>query len=182
MDSGAISFGVKRHAKQPLLGVISIQSEPRGKGQARLYDSWKPRLECWRASDGGGYRGVLRLGKPGEAYQFDWSHEIGLLGGVPVTVKVPGSATAACCSRVPIRVRRKRGCFDTHDRAVAFFNGKYRRGIYDKMKTAVRDDLVGRDSLYDRHFLQMCSHYLVEPVACTPASGWRRGRSRTRLR
>jgi hypothetical protein len=21
----------------------------------------------------------------------------------------------------------------------------------------------------------MCSHYLVEPVACTPASGWEKG-------
>jgi hypothetical protein len=24
-------------------------------------------------------------------------------------------------------------------------------------------------------FLQMCSHYLVDPVACTPASGWEKG-------
>lgn len=28
---------------------------------------------------------------------------------------------------------------------------------------------------YNRRFLQMCSHYLVEPVACTPASGWEKG-------
>ena len=26
----------------------------------------------------------------------------------------------------------------------------------------------------------MCSHHLVDPVACTPASGWEKGRSRTR--
>jgi hypothetical protein len=49
------------------------------------------------------------------------------------------------------------------------------RGIYDNMKTAVETILVGKDRLYNRRFLQMCSHYLVEPVACTPASGWEKG-------
>ncbi len=28
---------------------------------------------------------------------------------------------------------------------------------------------------YNRRFLQMCSHHLIEPVACTPASGWEKG-------
>src|SRR5216110_3116155 len=32
-----------------------------------------------------------------------------------------------------------------------------------------------RSSIYNRRFLQMCSHYIVEPVACTPASGWEKG-------
>src|SRR6201985_750196 len=27
----------------------------------------------------------------------------------------------------------------------------------------------------NRRFLQMCSHYLVEPGACTPGSGWEKG-------
>jgi len=31
------------------------------------------------------------------------------------------------------------------------------------------------DRLYNRRFLQMCSHCLIEPVACTPASGWEKG-------
>jgi hypothetical protein len=38
---------------------------------------------------------------PGEAYQFDWSHEIVLLDGVTVMVTMPGSVTAACCSCGP---------------------------------------------------------------------------------
>ena len=33
-------------------------------------------------------------------------------------------------------------------------------------------DFVGKARQYNRRFLQMCSHHLVEPVACTPASGW----------
>ena len=47
------------------------------------------------------------------------------------------------------------------------------------MKTAVDAILVGRDRAYNRRFLQMCSHYLVDPVACTPASGWGEARSAT---
>jgi hypothetical protein len=39
------------------------------------------------------------------------------------------------------------------------------RGIYDNMKTAVEAVFVGKARLYNRRFLQMCGHYLVEPVA-----------------
>lgn len=62
--------------------------------------------------------------------------------------------------------------FDAHDRAFAFFKGTCTRGIYDNMKTAVDAIFVGKNRAYNRRFLQMCGHYLVDPVACTPASGW----------
>jgi hypothetical protein len=65
--------------------------------------------------------------------------------------------------------------FDAHDRAFALFKGACQRGIYDNMKTAVETILVGKERVYNRRFLQMCSHYLVDPVACTPASGWEKG-------
>ena len=38
------------------------------------------------------------------------------------------------------------------------------------MKTAVDTVFVGKDRQYNRRFLQMCSHHLVEPVACTALS------------
>jgi hypothetical protein len=41
------------------------------------------------------------------------------------------------------------------------------------MKTAVETIFV-RERQYNRRFLQ-CSHRLVEPVACTSASGWEKG-------
>jgi hypothetical protein len=65
--------------------------------------------------------------------------------------------------------------FDAHDRGFAFFKGACTRGIYDNMKTAVETIFVGKERAYNRRFLQMCSHYLVDPVACTPASGWEKG-------
>ncbi len=114
---------------------------------------------------------------PGEAYQFDWSHEVVLLRGMPVTVKA--AHLRLCHSRMPfVRVyprETQEMVFDAHDRAFALFRGACRRGIYDNMKTAVETIFVGKERAYNRRFLQMCSHYLVEPVACTPASGWEKG-------
>jgi hypothetical protein len=43
------------------------------------------------------------------------------------------------------------------------------------MKTAVEAIFVGKARRYNGRFLQMCSHHLIEPVACTPASGWEKG-------
>ena len=49
------------------------------------------------------------------------------------------------------------------------FKGACTRGIDDNMKTALDAIFVGKKRTYDRRFLQLCSHYLVDPVACTPA-------------
>jgi hypothetical protein len=65
--------------------------------------------------------------------------------------------------------------FDAHDKAFRFYGGVCRRGIYDNMKTAVEAIFVGKARRYNLRFLQMCSHHLIEPVACTPASGWEKG-------
>jgi transposase len=114
---------------------------------------------------------------PGEAYQFDWSHEIVVMNGVTVTVKV--AHVRLCHSRMMLVRTYPRETqemvFDAHERAFAFFKGACTRGIYDNMKTAVDTIFVGKDRQYNRRFLQMCSHHLVDPVACTPASGWEKG-------
>ena len=65
--------------------------------------------------------------------------------------------------------------FDAHNRAFSFFGGTCRRGIYDNMSTAVTKVLEGKKRIFNCRFLQLCSHYLVEPVACTPGSGWEKG-------
>ena len=65
--------------------------------------------------------------------------------------------------------------FDAHDKAFAFFGGACARGIYDNMKTAVDAIAIGKDRVFNRRFVQMCSHHLIEPTACTPASGWEKG-------
>ena len=100
-----------------------------------------------------------------------------LIDGVTTTVKV--AHVRLCHSRMLfVRAYPRESqemVFDAHDRAFAFFRGACQRGIYDNMKTAVETIFVGKERAYNRRFLQMCSHYLVEPVACTPASGWEKG-------
>ena len=70
---------------------------------------------------------------------------------------------------------RGRGYDGAHDKAFRFYGGVCRRGIYDNMKTAVEAIFVGKARRYNLRFLQMCSHHLIEPAACTPASGWEKG-------
>ena len=114
---------------------------------------------------------------PGEAYQFDFSHEVVVLGGVTTTVKV--AHLRLCHSRMRLVVAYPRETqemvFDAHDRAFRLFGGACRRGIYDNMTTAVESVFIGKKRQFNRRFLQMCSHYLVEPTACTPAAGWEKG-------
>jgi transposase len=74
---------------------------------------------------------------PGEAYQFDWSHEIVVLNGATTTVKV--AHVRLCHSRM-LFVRAypretQEMVFDAHDRAFAFFHGACGRGIYDNLWT-----------------------------------------------
>src|ERR1700757_5167258 len=114
---------------------------------------------------------------PGEAYQFDWSHEIVVLSGVTTRVKV--AHVRLCHSRMPfVRAYPRESqemVFDAHARAFDFFKGACTRGIYDNMKTAVEAVFIGKERRFNRRFLQMCGHYLIEPVACTPAAGWEKG-------
>jgi transposase len=113
----------------------------------------------------------------GEAYQFDWSHEVVALDGITITVKV--AQVRLCHSRMPfVRAYMRESqemVFDAHEKAFAFFKGVPKRGIYDNMKTAVEAVFIGKDRKFNRRFEQLMSHHLIEPTACTPAAGWEKG-------
>ena len=68
-----------------------------------------------------------------------------------------------------------------HERGLAFFKSACRRGVYDNTKTGLETIFIGKGRQKDRRFLQMCSHHLVEPVACTPASGWEKGQDENQV-
>ena len=161
------------------LTLIRIFEELRRLGYGGGYDAVRRYARTWQrehlAMTADAY--VPLSFAAGEAYQFDWSREVVLLNGVTTTVKV--SHVRLCHSRM-IFVRAypretQEMVFDAHDRAFAFFKGVCARGIYDNMKTAVETVFVGKNRVFNRRFAQMCSHYLVEPAACTPASGWEKG-------
>ncbi|MDE2410318.1 MAG: IS21 family transposase [Sphingomonadales bacterium] len=117
------------------------------------------------------------LFRPGEAYQFDWSHEDVEIAGKPMRVKV---AHMRLCASRAVYVRAypretQEMVFDAHARGFAFFGGVPLRGIYDNMKTAVTTVFVGKERVFNRRFLIMADHYMVEPTACSPAAGWEKG-------
>lgn len=171
--------GNRGKAAREQLTLIRIYEELRGLGYEGGYDAIRRYARRWAKAQGSAMADayVPLFFASGEAYQFDWSHEIVLINGVTVTVKV--AHVRLCHSRMMfVRAyprETQEMVFDAHDRAFAFFGGACTRGIYDNMKTAVETVFVGKDRQYNRRFLQMCSHYLVQPVACTPASGWEKG-------
>jgi len=161
------------------LTLIRIFEELRGLGYQGGYDAVRRYAQKWRVERGAATaEAYVPLSfAPGEAYQFDWSHEVVLINGTTVTVKV--AHVRLCHSRM-LFVRAypretQEMVFDAHNRAFAFFKGTCTRGIYDNMKTAVDSVFIGKDRQYNRRFLRMCGHYLVDPVACTPAAGWEKG-------
>jgi transposase len=167
------------NAARERLTLIRLFEELRVLGYEGGYDAVRRYAKTWareHASQTASAYVPLSFA-PGEAYQFDWSHEIVVLSGVTVTLKV--AHVRLCHSRMffvrayPRETQEM--VFDAHDRAFAFFKGACTRGIYDNMKTAVETILVGKDRQYNRRFLQMCAHHLIDPVACTPASGWEKG-------
>jgi hypothetical protein len=114
----------------------------------------------------------------GEAFQFDWSEEGLVIGGMYRKLQV--AHTKLCASRAFwLTAYLSQGhemLFDAHTRAFKALGGVARRGIYDNMKTAVdKVPRKGKGRLVNARFAVMCSHYLFEPDFCNVASGWEKG-------
>ena len=179
---GPLTEIVESESKLPKRERRSTQrlfEELRGRGYDGAHDSVHRFVKEWREERARvpAQAFVPMSFAPGEAYQFDWSHETITLQGLPLMVKAAHMKLSH--SRMPfVRTyfrETQELVFDAHDRAFAFYGGACRRGIYDNMKTAVEAIFIGKARQYNRRFLQMCSHHLIEPVACTPASGWEKG-------
>ena len=104
---------------------IRIFEELRALGYEGSYDAIRRYAKRWRAEHGAATaEAFVPLSfAPGEAYQFDWSHEIVLINGTTVTVKV--AHVRLCHSRM-LFVRAypresQKIVFDEHSRAFAFF-------------------------------------------------------------
>ena len=113
----------------------------------------------------------------GEAFQFDWSEEGLLVGGVFYKLQV--AHLKLCASRafwlVAYPGQGHEMLFDAHTRSFHALGGVARRGIYDNMKTAVDKVKKGKGRIVNARFSAMCSHYLFDPDFCNVASGWEKG-------
>ncbi len=113
----------------------------------------------------------------GEAFQFDWSEEGLMVGGIYYRLQV--SHLKLCASRafwlVAYPSQGHEMLFDAHTRSFAALGGIPRRGIYDAMKTAVDKVKKGKGRIVNARFAAMCAHYLFDPDFYNVASGWEKG-------
>ena len=113
----------------------------------------------------------------GEAYQFDWSEEGLVVGGIYYRAQV--AHMKLCASRafwlVAYPSQGHEMLFDAHNRGFAALGGVARRGIYDNMRTAVDKVKKGKGREVNVRFSAMCAHYLVDAEFCNVAAGWEKG-------
>ena len=147
-------------------------------GYPGAYDSVRRYIKSWKEEQRSRKAAFIPLVFPrGDAFQFDWSVEIVEIGGVVCPVQV--AQIRLCHSRMRFCVAYWRQelamLIDAHIRAHDFFEGLCERGIYDNPKTIVQDIGPGKERDFNQRFFQLTSHYLFDPVACTPAAGWEKG-------
>ena len=136
-------------------------------------------VRAWRKRSGAS---VTRAFVPltfglGEAFQFDWSEEGLVIGGIWRRLQV--AHMKLCASRAFMLVaypsQGHEMLFDAHTRCFTALGGIPRRGIYDNMKTAVDKVKPGKARLVNARFAAMASHYLFDTDFCNVASGWEKG-------
>ena len=115
--------------------------------------------------------------KSGDALQFDWSEEHIVLDGVECKIKL--AHFRLCHSRKTFLVAYpnevQEMVLDAFIRALIFYGGVPRRVIIDNPKTMVTFVSRSKERKFHPRFLALMNHYVIEPVACTPASGWEKG-------
>ena len=153
---------------------LQITAQGYGGGYTRVTDF----IRAWRPQVGVGSKAFVPLVfERGEAFQFDWSEEGMLVGGVFYKAQV--SHMKLCFSRafwlVAYPTQTHEMLFDAHTRSFSELGGVARRGIYDNMKAAVDRVKKGKERVVNLRFKALCSHYLFDVDFCNVASGWEKG-------
>ena len=148
-----------RHERRTARALhAQIKLEGYGGGYSRVTDF----VRAWRQGEGQSISTkafVPLVFELGEAFQFDWSEEGLVVGGIYYRMQV--SHLKLCASRafwlVAYPSQGHEMLFDAHTRSFAALCGVARRGIYDNMKTAV--DRVGRGKARDvnNRFAALCA-------------------------
>jgi transposase len=162
----------ERRTAKALLAQISAAGYAGGYSQVTKF------IREWRAEEGKAPKAFVPLQFDlGDAFQFDWSEEGLVIGGVYRKLQV--AHMKLCASRafwlVAYPSQGHEMLFDAHARSLAALGGVARRGIYDNMKTAVDKVNKGKGRVVNARFAVMCAHYLFDPDFCNTASGWEKG-------
>jgi transposase len=161
--------------------VKALHAELKAAGYAGGYTRLTDYVRAWRMKQGASVSTgafVPLAFELGEAFQFDWSEEGLVVGGIYRRLQV--AHMKLCASRafwlVAYPSQGHEMLFDAHTRSFAALGGVARRGIYDNMKTAVDKVNKGKGRVVNARFAALCAHYLVDADFCNVASGWEKGR------
>jgi len=159
----------------------ALHAEIKAAGYTGGYSAVTDFVRAWRQGEGqsANVTAYVPLNfELGEAFQFDWSEEGLVVGGIYYRVQV--AHMKLCASRafwlVAYPSQGHEMLFDAHTRSFAALGGVARRGIYDNMRTAVDKVHKGKGRTVNARFAVMCAHYLYDPDFCNVASGWEKGR------
>jgi len=161
-----------RRTAKDLLAQIKADGYEGGYSQLTAF------IREWRGREGKALHAFVPLKFVlGEAFQFDWSEEGLVVGGIYRRLQV--SHLKLCARRafwlVAYPSQGHEMLFDAHTRSFIALGGIPRRGIYDNMKTAVDKVKKGKGRVVNARFAVMCAHYLFDPDFCNVASGWEKG-------
>ena len=167
-------------AKRDRRTAKALYAELKAHGYSGGYTVLTDFIRAWRqrASANVSTRAFVPLKfELGEAFQFDWSEERLVVGGI--WRKLQLAHLKLCASRAFMLVaypsQGHEMLFDAHTRSFQALGGIARRGIYDNMKTAVDRVKKGKGRVVNARFSALCSHYLFDADFCNVASGWEKG-------
>jgi len=169
-----------RRPKKERRSALALFAEIKAAGYTGCYSRVTDFIRAWRQGEGKG--AAVKAFVPlsfdlGEAFQFDWSEEGLVVGGIYYRMQV--AHMKLCASRafwlVAYPSQGHEMLFDAHTRSFAALGGIARRGIYDNMKTAVDKVTKGKGRVVNARFAVMCAHYLFDADFCNVASGWEKG-------
>ena len=136
-----------------------IKAAGYGGGYTRVTDF----IRAWRAAARQDVKAFVTLKFDlGEAFQFDWTEEGLVVGGIYRRMQV--SRTSLCASRafwlVAYPSQGHEMLLDAHTKSFAALGGEARRDIYDNMKTAVDRVKKRKGRMVNARFAVMCAHCL----------------------
>ena len=164
--------------KQNRRTAKALLAQIKADGYAGGYSQLTAFIRGWRGREGKAPHAFVPLQFAlGEAFQFDWSEEGLVIGGIYRRMQV--SHLKLCASRafwlIAYPSQGHEMLFDAHTRSFVALGGIARRGIYDNMKTAVDKVQKGKGRTVNARFAVMCAHYLFDADFCNVAAGWEKG-------
>lgn len=114
---------------------------------------------------------------PGEQAQFDWSPYTVILGDVATKVVVFGLILSYSRRKFywPSLDATQPSIYEALEAGLRYFGGAPLRLLVDNARSLVTDTDPAH-FCWNRHFLELCGHYRIEPVACQPARPQTKGK------